>query len=296
MNFKLKYYITLLVFFCNSFAFAQFNTLTRTSLKKQEEFTTKEEFQKVESVKVEKDKKPNRRTNFFNRTTKSELKREIDSLKIIVEKYKVSKNKEQTEERNLVNLERQKRNFKKVKDSLIQLINGTARYSIKNNLRGSLYPNNFLNENGPNQISKIFNPLKNGITVTSPFGNRVHPIFGVTKMHNGADFKANYENVFSVLDGIVIEAGWDHKGGGKYIKIKNSKAFTTSFLHLSEIYYKVGEFVKAGFIIAKSGNSGNSTGAHLHFSVTENGKYINPIRFLNDLTKTNNLIATYYAK
>lgn len=130
--------------------------------------------------------------------------------------------------------------------------------------------------------------------VTSPFGWRVHPIFGANKLHNGADFKANYENVYAVLDGVVIASGWDLGGGGNYIKIRHSNSFITSYLHLSEMYYKAGEFVKAGFIIAKSGNTGNSTGAHLHFSVTENGKYINPIRFLNDLINANNLIANYY--
>ena len=97
------------------------------------------------------------------------------------------------------------------------------------------------------------------------------------------------------MDGIVTASGWDSKGGGNYIKIKHSNSFVTAYLHLSEIYYRVGEYVKAGFIIAKSGNSGNSTGPHLHFSVSENGKYINPIHFLNDLIKANNLIATHYA-
>ena len=138
-------------------------------------------------------------------------------------------------------------------------------------------------------------PLKNGISVTSPFGNRTHPIFGGQKLHNGADLKANYEKVYAILDGKIIDAGFDSKGGGNYIKIKHSNSFVTSYLHLSEIYYKVGEWVNAGFIIAKSGNSGNSTGPHLHFSVSENGNYINPIRFLNDLIKANNLIATHYA-
>ena len=98
------------------------------------------------------------------------------------------------------------------------------------------------------------------------------------------------------MDGIVTETGYDHKGGGNYIKIKHFNRFETAYLHLSEMYYSVGERVKAGFIIAKSGNSGNSTGPHLHFSVKEFGKSINPSHFLNDLIKVNQLIATYYAK
>ena len=138
-------------------------------------------------------------------------------------------------------------------------------------------------------------PLRNRITVTSPYGTRMHPIFGTAKMHNGIDLKANYEDVHAVLDGIITEAGWDSKGGGNYIKIKHFNRFETSYLHLSEIYYKVGEKVRAGFIIGKSGNTGNSTGPHLHFAVKEFGQSINPYHFLNDLNKANNLIATYYA-
>ena len=124
----------------------------------------------------------------------------------------------------------------------------------------------------------------------------MHPIFGASKFHNGIDLAANYENVYSVLDGIVTETGWDNNGGGNYIKVNHFNRFETAYLHLSEIYYRVGEFVKAGLIIAKSGNSGNSTGPHLHFSVKEFGQSINPSHFLNDLIKVNQLIATYYAK
>ena len=139
-------------------------------------------------------------------------------------------------------------------------------------------------------------PLKGGLSVTSPFGSRIHPIFGVRRTHNGIDLKAHYENVYSIMDGIVTASGWDPKGGGNYIKINHFGRFETAYLHLSEIYYKVGERVKAGFIIAKSGNTGNSTGPHLHFSVREFGQLINPTHFLNDLIKVNNLIATHYAK
>lgn len=135
-------------------------------------------------------------------------------------------------------------------------------------------------------------PLDKRIVVTSPFGWRTHPIFRAAKMHNGADLKAHYENVYAVLDGIVTESG-NSKGGGNYIRIRHSDSFVTSYLHLSEIYYKTGEVVKAGYLIARSGNSGNSTGPHLHFSVEEKGKYINPIRFLNDFIIANNLITNY---
>jgi murein DD-endopeptidase MepM/ murein hydrolase activator NlpD len=96
------------------------------------------------------------------------------------------------------------------------------------------------------------------------------------------------------MDGTVTETGWDSKGGGNFIKVKHYERFETAYLHLSEIYYRAGELVKAGYIIAKSGNSGNSTGAHLHFSVRENGKYINPAHFLNDLIKADQLLAASY--
>ena len=186
----------------------------------------------------------------------------------------------------------QKFDFKRIEDSLIFILKANA--NLKNGLK-SVKTFNFIDENEQNSISKIHMPLKNGISVTSAYGTRTHPIFGGRKLHNGADLKANYEKVYSVMDGVVTASGWDPKGGGNYIKVKHSNSFVTAYLHLEEIYYQVGEFVKAGFIIAKSGNSGNSTGPHLHFSVIENGKFINPIHFLNDLIKANNLIAQNYA-
>lgn len=85
--------------------------------------------------------------------------------------------------------------------------------------------------------------------------------------------------------------GWDNKGGGNYIKVRHSNRFETSYLHLSAMYYRAGEPVKAGYIIGKSGNSGNSTGPHLHFAVKEFGVFVNPTQFLNDLIKVNNLIS-----
>lgn len=283
MNLIIKFALILPIVFSYSIAKGQFNTLTRTiSQKETNTFIPNEK----ENIKSDFKSEKNKNTSFkklFNITTKGDLKKEIDSLKWVFIKGKNSKNREE------------KFNFKKVEDSLIQLLKSKIEFESRSTSTKNIKTFEFLDDNSSNAISKISMPLKNGISVTSPFGNRVHPIFGGQKLHNGADLKANYEKVYAVLDGKVIDTGYDSKGGGNYIKIKHSNSFVTSYLHLSEIYYKVGEWVNAGFIIAKSGNSGNSTGPHLHFSVSENGNYINPIRFLNDLIKANNLIATHYA-
>ncbi len=137
-------------------------------------------------------------------------------------------------------------------------------------------------------IKKICTPLK-VMFVTSPFGKRLHPIDKEIKMHNGIDLKATYERVYAVMDGQIIETGFD-TNNGKYIRISHSDRFETWYLHLSEIYYQKGEKVKAGFIIAKSGNTGTSTNPHLHFAVKDNGNFINPTTFLNQLIEINNII------
>ena len=268
-----------ILLFANGFSKAQFNTLMPTKPQKTEDFKMVE-IQKEESSNQKKEKKLWK--EIFNITPKSELKNEtegsmkmltsqIDSLKTMLKNYHNGNNQSNVD-------------YKKMKDSLFELMQNFQR-----------------KENDEKEVQKApfgglgaYMPL-NRITVTSPYGTRIHPIFGTAKMHNGIDLKANYEDVHAVLDGIITESGWDSKGGGNYIKIKHFNRFETSYLHLSEIFYKVGKKVRAGFIIGKSGNTGNSTGPHLHCAVKEFGQSINPYHFLNDLNKANNLIATYYA-
>ena len=268
-----------ILLFANGFSKAQFNTLMPTKPQKTEDFKMVE-IQKEESSNQKKEKKLWK--EIFNITPKSELKNEtegsmkmltsqIDSLKTMLKNYHNGNNQSNVD-------------YKKMKDSLFELMQNFQR-----------------KENDEKEVQKApfgglgaYMPL-NRITVTSPYGTRIHPIFGTAKMHNGIDLKANYEDVHAVLDGIITESGWDTKGGGNYIKIKHYDRFETAYLHLSQMYYKVGEKVRAGFIIGKSGNTGNSTGPHLHFAVKEFGQSINPYHFLNDLNKANNLIATYYA-
>ena len=270
-----------ILLFANGFSKAQFNTLMPTKPQKTEDFKMVET-PKEDNSNQKREKKSWK--EIFNITPKSELKNEtegsmkmltsqIDSLKTMLKNYHNGNNQSNVD-------------YKKMKDSLFELMQ---------NFQPEKKQEKDFETTFEGLRKNISMPLRNRISVTSPYGTRMHPIFGTAKMHNGIDLKANYEDVHAVLDGIITEAGWDSKGGGNYIKIKHFNRFETSYLHLSEIFYKVGKKVRAGFIIGKSGNTGNSTGPHLHFAVKEFGQSINPYHFLNDLNKANNLIATYYA-
>ena len=246
-----------------------------------------EDFKMVETPKEENSNPKKEKKSWkeiFNITPKSELKTETESsIKILTNQIDSLK----TMLKNYHNLNNQsKADYQKMKDS---------QFELMQNFQPEKKQEKDFETSFDGLRKNISMPLRSKFTVTSPYGTRTHPIFGTAKMHNGIDLKANYEDVHAVLDGIITEAGWDSKGGGNYIKIKHFNRFETSYLHLSEIYYKVGEKVRAGFIIGKSGNTGNSTGPHLHFAVKEFGQSINPYHFLNDLNKANNLIATYYA-
>jgi len=274
-----KCFISVLILSFQITSLGQFNTLTPTLPKKTESAKAIEQVKETDNPKLKKERKSWK--DFFNITSKAKLKNELDSLKAILKENSSANNK--------------KWDRQKMQDSLI-LVAQTKMLIYSQNGKNQLTQYDFVNKPREKNFSKIVMPLNREISITSPYGTRMHPIFGASKFHNGIDLAANYENVYSVLDGIVTETGWDNNGGGNYIKVNHFNRFETAYLHLSEIYYRVGEFVKAGFIIAKSGNSGNSTGPHLHFSVKEFGQNINPTHFLNDLIKVNQLIATHYAK
>lgn len=271
-----KYFLIGMILSFHISMYGQFNTLTPILQKKAENPKGTEKVKEENNPKPKKEKKSWK--EIFNITTKADLKSQLDSLKAMIKENSGSNTKSW--------------NQKKSQDSLV-LATQSKIIANSQNIKNQFSPYNFVE---PKEVyfSKIVMPLSRKMSITSPYGTRTHPIFGISKFHNGIDLKANYENVYSVLDGIVTETGYDHKGGGNYIKVKHFNRFETSYLHLSEMYYRAGEKVKAGFIIGKSGNSGNSTGPHLHFSVKEFGQSINPSHFLNDLIKVNNLIANHY--
>lgn len=115
---------------------------------------------------------------------------------------------------------------------------------------------------------------------TSGYGIRVDPFTKEYRYHNGLDIKVPIGTaVGAAADGIVIACGWAG-GYGKMIKIQHYNGYTTLYGHLSKIYVRVGQKVKRGQIIGRSGNTGRTTGPHLHFTVWYENKPVNPALFL----------------
>ena len=121
-------------------------------------------------------------------------------------------------------------------------------------------------------------PLKS-IHITSRFGMRHHPILHRYCMHNGVDLKAHYENVFSMFPGKVVSIG-HNKRSGKYVIIQTD-SYSVSYCHLSSIFVRDSQYVNAREVIAVSGNTGMSTGPHLHLTTKKDGKVIDPAILLD---------------
>ncbi len=120
-----------------------------------------------------------------------------------------------------------------------------------------------------------------GQTVTSGFGKRRDPILGRSAFHAGIDFRAPTGTpIRAPGHGTVVKAG--RSGGyGKMIELKHANGMTTRFAHLSRIGVKKGARVERGQIIGRSGNTGRSTGPHLHYEIRSGGEAVNPMRYLN---------------
>lgn len=119
-----------------------------------------------------------------------------------------------------------------------------------------------------------------GGRLTSFFGGRVHPIFRQWGFHNGLDIAAPYGTpVGAARGGVVISSGW-MGGYGKAVIIQHDEGFKTLYGHLSTINVRPGQKVKAGQFVGRVGSTGWSTGPHLHFTLWQYNKLINPMKVL----------------
>lgn len=136
------------------------------------------------------------------------------------------------------------------------------------------------------KISGFAAPLKT-MNVSSPFGYRIHPVYGSSKLHAGTDFNASCgTTVYASASGKVVHSGFKNGRAGNIVEIDhgmiNGKQITTSYYHLSKTSAVVGENVEQGDIIGEVGTTGTSTGCHLHWAMDVNGEKTDPMPYLND--------------
>ena len=123
-------------------------------------------------------------------------------------------------------------------------------------------------------------PIKDAVRYTSGFGYRRDPKTGGRRMHNGSDFAGSYgTDIYATADGVVSHAGWQ-SGFGRLVKIKHEFGIETFYAHNSRIRVKVGQRVSRGEHIADMGNSGRTTGTHLHYEVRVGGTPVNPMIYI----------------
>jgi murein DD-endopeptidase MepM/ murein hydrolase activator NlpD len=127
---------------------------------------------------------------------------------------------------------------------------------------------------------KINYGVVHGKRISSLYGNRIHPITGRRRFHDGLDIAANHGNgVYAYTDGKVVQAGWNG-GYGNCVLVDHGNGLKTRYGHLSKISVRVGQRVKTGERIGAVGSTGNSTGPHLHFEVIKWGRTQNPLNYL----------------
>ena len=116
--------------------------------------------------------------------------------------------------------------------------------------------------------------------ISDEYGNRMHPILGVQKFHNGLDMAAaSGTPILAAYDGDVVAAAYS-SSMGNYIMLNHGSGLYTIYMHCSALYVSKGQSVSKGQNIAAVGSTGRSTGPHLHFSVRLNGNYVSPWNYL----------------
>jgi murein DD-endopeptidase MepM/ murein hydrolase activator NlpD len=115
------------------------------------------------------------------------------------------------------------------------------------------------------------------------YGERMHPLFNTMKMHTGLDFMtAEGSEIVATADGFILEAGFNN-AHGNYVIIKHGETYSTKYSHMKAFTVKEGQNVKAGEAIGSVGNTGLSTGPHLHYEIYEKNKQVDPKKFMPEI-------------
>ena len=134
-------------------------------------------------------------------------------------------------------------------------------------------------ENPPSNATWI-TPVT-GARLTSPFGQRLHPVLKVYRMHNGIDLAiAQGTPIYATRAGKVTRTAYQAGGAGNYVSINHLDGFASIYMHMTHYVVKEGQTVSAGQLIGYVGSTGISTGPHLHFGVSYAGTYVNPLAYI----------------
>ncbi len=171
------------------------------------------------------------------------------------------------------------------KEITYSLNNITARIAYQQNSYKEIEK---LINNQENKLASIpaIQPVSNKDLnrIASGFGYRIHPIYGIPKMHNGLDFTATQGTpIYATGDGRVTTAGMS-TGTGNHVIINHGYGYETVYMHMVRIKARGGQLVKRGEVIGWVGSTGASTGPHCHYEVHINGRPVDPVYFFyNDL-------------
>ena len=146
----------------------------------------------------------------------------------------------------------------------------------------NLTDNRYYDENGPAVAKKAtFKriPLEGNVRISSQFNpNRRHPVTGRVRPHNGTDFAVRVGTKVIAPSSGVVETARYSRSAGYFIVLNHDNGYSTVYMHLSKLNVKPGQRVKMGQVIARSGNTGMSTGPHLHYELRRNGRPVNAMR------------------
>jgi len=171
------------------------------------------------------------------------------------------------------------------KNIMLDLNNISARVAYQKNSYDAI--EKLINNQG-NKLASIpaIQPVSNKdlTRIASGFGFRIHPIYGIPKMHNGLDFTAPQGTpIYATGDGTVAVSG-ESSGTGNHVIINHGYGYETVYMHMVRIKARVGQHVKRGEVIGWVGTTGASTGPHCHYEVHINGRAVDPVYFFfNDL-------------
>ena len=116
--------------------------------------------------------------------------------------------------------------------------------------------------------------------LTSPFGMRIHPVYGYERMHSGVDMAAPAGTpIYAAKAGKVTTATWNNSAG-YYVSINHGDGFSSIYMHMTHYIVSAGQYVSRGQVIGYVGSTGTSTGNHLHFGIAYNGTYVNPMAYI----------------